>query len=174
MLTGGGLPTSVCYDVTTKMWHERAFQNSQGFFETHLANCCMTWNGKTIVGDKNNGNLYILDENAYSDNGSPQIAERIYTNIAQEDKRMRFNRLSIFIENGVGLQSGQGSAPVMELYASKDGARTWLGPDVMTMGAVGAYQTKCVSRRLGIAEVMTFKVRISDPVKRRLIGSYLS
>lgn len=174
MLTGGGLPTSLCYDVTTKMWHERAFQNSQGFFETHLANCCMSWNGLTIVGDKNSGNLYILDENAFSDNGSPQVAERIYTNIAQEDKRMRFNRLSIFCENGVGTQSGQGVAPVMELYASKDGARTWLGPDLMTMGAVGAYQTKAVSRRLGIAEVMTFKLRISDPVKRRLIGSYLS
>ena len=174
MLTGGGLPTSLVYDITTKMWHERAYQNAQGFFETHLMSCAMSWNGKIIVGDKNNGNLYVLDESAYSDNGDPQIAERIFTNLSQEDKRIRFNRLSIFCENGVGLQSGQGSAPLMELSVSRDGGRNWIGPATASMGAVGAYQTKAVFRQLGVAEQITFKLRISDPVKRRLIGSYLS
>jgi hypothetical protein len=41
------------------------------------------------------------------------------------------------------------------------------------MGAVGQYQKKVEFRRLGVAEQLTFKIRISDPVKVAIIGSYL-
>ena len=174
VLTGGGLATSLVYDITTKMWHERAWLNSQGQFETHLGTCCMSAFGSIIVGDKNNGNLYLLDENTYTDNGGILAAERVYTTLSDEDKRMRYNRLVIGVENGVGLQSGQGSAPTIELQLSKDGARTWSDIFTSGIGAVGKYMTKVVFRRLGIAEQITFKIRITDPVKRVIVGSYLT
>ncbi len=174
IITGGGLETSLVYDLTTKLWHERAYMDAEGNFETHLAACCMKAFDKILVGDKNVGNIYVLDQNTYSDNGSPMASERIYTHLGDEDKELRYNRLVIFLENGIGLQSGQGSDPVIDLQLSKDGARTWSDIFTASMGKVGEYKTKVVFRRLGVAEQMTFKIRITDPVKRVLIGSYLT
>lgn len=173
MLTGGGLPTSLIYDITTKMWHERAYSNAQGNFEPHLAACFMSAFGKIICGDRRNGNLYVLDIATYSDNGDAMVSERIYTHVSDEDQRIRYNRLVIGVENGVGLQSGQGSIPILELSISKDGGRTWSDWQPASIGEVGEFQTKVAFRRLGTAEIMTFRIRISDPVKRRLVGSYL-
>ncbi len=173
VLTGGGLATSLVYDITTKMWHERAYLNNAGVFETHLGTCAMSAFGKIIVGDKNNGNLYVMDMDTFDDAGQPLAAERIYTHISDEDKRVRYNRLVIGVENGVGLQSGQGKVPLLELQLSKDGARTWSDIFQSEIGEVGEFQTKVSFRRLGIAEQMTFKIRITDPVPRRIVGSYL-
>lgn len=174
VLTGGGLATSLVYDLTTKMWHEKAYLNSQGAFETHLGTCAMKAFDLIIVGDKNNGNLYVMDPDTYADNDEPLAAERIYTHLSDEDKMIRYNKLVIDMETGVGLQSGQGSDPQITLQLSKDGARTWSDIFTRGFGAVGKYKTEVAFRRLGVSKQMTFKVRITDPVKRVLIGSYLS
>lgn len=172
VLTGGGLETSFVYDTTTGLWHERAYNNS-GILEQHLGSCCIYAFGKHLVGDRINGNVYEMSLDFYDDNGTELVAERIYTHLLDEMKRIRYNELEIFLEAGVGLQTGQGSNPLITLSLSKDGARTWSDTYTASMGAVGNYQTRVAFRRLGIAEQMTFKVRISDPVKRVLIGSYL-
>lgn len=173
VLTGGGLATSLTYDVTTDMWHERAYLNSQGVFEQHLGCCYMNAFGQHIVGDRNNGNMYILDAETYTDNGDPLAAERIYTHLSDESKRIRYNNLVVGVESGVGLQSGQGSDPLIELQLSVDGARTWSDSYFEEIGKVGQYKNKAQFRRLGVAEIMTFKIRITDPVKRSIVGSYL-
>ncbi len=148
--------------------------NAEGNFETHLGCCAMRAFNKILVGDKNVGNLYVLDQETYSDNESPMVSERVYTHLSDEDKNIRYNELVIFLESGVGLQSGQGSDPVIDLQLSKDGARTWSDIFTASMGKVGKYKTRVAFRRLGVAEQMTFKIRITDPVKRVLIGSYIS
>jgi len=172
VLTGGGLETSLVYDVMTELWHERAY-NDAGMFEQHLGTCCIYAFGKHLVGDRRNGNVYQMSLDFYSDNGDELVAERTYTHLLDEMKRIRYNELEIFLESGVGLQTGQGSDPQISLSLSKDGARTWSDEFTASMGRVGKYQTRVAFRRLGIAEIMTFRIRISDPVKRALIGSYL-
>lgn len=172
VITGGDLPMSLCLDLTTGYWHKRAYLNDQGEFEIHRANCGMVSFGKYLVGDRDNGNVYELDEETYDDNGQDLVACRVYTHIANESQRIRYNKLTIDCETGVGLEDG--SDPQIALRMSKDGARTWGNWYTTSMGKVGNYKTQCNFRRLGITEVMTFEVRISDPVKRTLIGSYLS
>lgn len=173
MLTGGGLETSLVYDVTTGLWHERAYLNNQGDFEPHLANSITFAFGYHLVGDRRNGNIYKLKQNVYSDNGEAIARERIYTHLSNEGEQTRFRQLQIGFETGVGLQSGQGSNPLVSLQLSRDGARTWSDSYTASLGAVGQYQTNVTFRRLGIAEQMTFKIRITDPVKVAIIGSYL-
>ena len=58
VLTGGGLETSLVYDITTRIWHERAFLNQFGNYETHLAYCHMFALDKHIVGVRRTGILY--------------------------------------------------------------------------------------------------------------------
>ena len=173
ILTGGGLETSLVYDLTTQQWHERAYMNEQGIFEQHLAISHMFIFGKTLVGDRRSGKIYDMALSFYDDDGEELVSERIYTHIGDNDRRIRYNSLEISMETGVGTQTGQGSDPLISLQLSKDGARTWSDWFTASIGKIGQYQTKIAFRRLGIAEQMTFKIRISDPVKRSLIGSYL-
>jgi hypothetical protein len=172
IITGGGLETSLVFDVATNLWHERAYLNN-GEFEQHLMGGVMFAFGKHLVGDRRNGNVYEFSQDIFSDNGDPIRRDRIFTHLNNENQLTRYNKLEILLENGVGLQTGQGVNPIASLQLSRDGAKTWSGTIQSSMGAVGQYQTKVVFRRLGVADQMTFRLSISDPVKISLIGAYL-
>jgi hypothetical protein len=173
VLTGGGLPTTLVYDLTTQQWHERAFLNDQGDFETDIAVSHMFVFNKHLVGDRRNGKIYEMSMDYYDDGGNELCRERIFTHLSDEGQRIRYNALEIGLETGVGLTSGQGSDPTVSLALSKDGARTWIDCGSASFGTIGQYQTKVEFRRLGIAEQMTFKIRITDPVKVAITGAYL-
>ncbi len=174
VFTGGGLETSLVYDTDTKLWHERAYLNPEGEFEQHLGYCCMSIFNKQLVGSRIDGKVYEMAMNIYSDNGDALLRERIYTHLVDENKRIRYNALNIGFETGTGLQTGQGQVPLVALQLSKDGARTWSTSYTTTIGRVGAYTTQVNFRRLGIAQQMTFRIKISDPVKVTICGSYLT
>lgn len=173
VLSGGGLDTSLVYDVTTGLWHERAYLELDGTLSTHLGSSCMFCFNKHLVGDRRNGNIYEISESYYSDNGNPIPRERTYTHLSSEGKQVRYNKLTVGFEAGVGLQSGQGADPSAMLYMSKDGGKTWSDSYTSTIGAVGDYKRTVSFRRLGIADQMTFRIRVTDPIKVAIIGSYL-
>lgn len=175
ILTGGGLQTTLAYDLNTQQWHERAYLNSDsGDYETDRAYCAMFIFDKILVGDKETGDIYELDMDTYTDNGDYILRERIYTHLFDDNQRVRYNKLNIGFETGVGLQTGQGSDPVVALQLSKDGAKTWSTSYTTTIGAAGNYRTQVTFRRLGLAQQMTFRIKISAPVKVAIIGSYLA
>lgn len=171
-LTGGGLETTLVLDLDTAQWHERSYNNN-GQEEQHLGQCVTYAFGKQLVGDRRNGNIYEMSLNYYDDNGDEIVSERIYTHLSDMNKRIRYNALEISLETGVGNLTGQGQDPLISMQLSKDGARTWSNWFTAPIGKVGKYLTKVVFRRLGIAEQMTFKIRISAPVKKALTGSYI-
>lgn len=172
-LSGGGLKTTLVYDLTTGLWHERAHLENDGSYSTHLASSCAFAFGYHIVGDRRNGNLYKLKLDVYDDNGEVIARDRVFTHLSSEGRQVRYNRLTLGFETGVGLQTGQGSDPQVMLRLSKDGARTWSDSYTASIGAVGKYQTNVVFRRLGTAEQLTFFIRVTDPVKIVITGSYL-
>ena len=171
-LTGGGLETTIVYDVSTGEFHERSFNNN-GILEPHLGQCVTFAFDKQLVGDRRNGNIYEMSLEYYDDNGEEIVSERIFTHLSDMDKRMRYNGLEIGLETGVGNLNGEGQDPLISMQLSKDGARTWSNWFTQRLGKTGEYLTKVSFRRLGIAEQMTFKIRISAPVKKALTGSYL-
>lgn len=170
-LTGGGLETTLVYDLSTRQWHERSYNNA-GNMSQHLAACCTFAFGKQLVGDRRNGNIYEMSLDYYSDNGEDIVSERIYTHLSDMNQRIRYNALEISMETGVGQQTGV-TDPLISMQLSKDGARTWSNWYNTRIGKVGQYLTKVVFRRLGIAEQMTFKIRISAQIKKALTGSYI-
>ncbi len=172
ILTGGGLETSLVYDITTGLWHERSY-NDNGIHTPHLMAGIMFAFGKHLIGDRRSGVIYEMSLALYSDAGTEIKRERIFTHLSDEGRPNRYNSLEIGFETGVGLQSGQGSNPLATLLLSRDGARTWSGSYQASLGAVGEYQTRVVFRRLGIARQMTFRIIISEPVKIAITGAYL-
>lgn len=174
ILTGGGMETSLCYDVTTGLWHERAYLNMQGDYEQHLSGAIIYAFSKTLVGDRRNGKIYEMSFDFYSDNGDEMARDRILTHICDEERRVRFNKLTIGFETGVGTQSGQGQTPECMMRLSRDGAKTWSDWAVDGIGAVGEYRKGVSYRRIGVSEILTFQIRVTDPVKVAIIGAYLS
>jgi hypothetical protein len=171
ILTGGGLETSLAYDVSTGLWHERAYLEEDGTYSTHLAYTCAFAYNKHLVGDKSNGNIYIMSPDYYDDNGREIKAMRTFTHICQEGQIFKVKEVIIDFENGVGL-SGE-NAPQVWLRVSRDGGRTWGNELLASIGALGSYQTQARWRRLGYTnDILTFQVSISDPVKRAICGAY--
>lgn len=173
VITGGNLDTSLVYDLSTGLWHERAYLNN-GDYEQHLGSCCMFAFDKQLVGSRLDGKIYEMDMDIYSDDGDPILRKRVYTHLIDELRPIRYNSLEIGFETGVGLQSGQGSDPQVSLRLSKDGARTWSDYYTTSLGAAGNYTQQVKFRRLGIAQQMTFEISISEPVKVAITGSYIN
>lgn len=174
VLTGGGMDTTLVYDISTKLWHERAFLNTEGIFETHLAAHGIYAFNQQLAIDRVNGNIYTQAMDIYSDNGDEIARERIYTHLSNEGKVIPFRNLTVGFETGVGTQTGVDANPLVVLTLSKDGARTWFGEQIKTIGAVGKYLTRVVFQRLGQARQMTFKIRVTSRVKVAITGSYIN
>jgi len=174
ILTGGGLETSLVYDLTTQLWHERAYEGSSGY-EQWLANCHMFAFGLNLVGDRRNGNIYRMALDIYADNGETITRERTFNHLSNEGKRFRLKELEIAMETGTALVTGStvDTDPVCQLYISKDGAQTWLGAFTASMGKIGDYTRRVAFRRLGVSEIFTFRVKIATRTKVALIGGYL-
>jgi hypothetical protein len=174
VLTGGGLETALVYDVSTELWHERAFLEENGSYSQPIqSHVIFAFGSFHLTGSKVDGKIYKQNMSYYSDNDNEIVRDRIYTHISNEDQRTRYNTLTISMETGVGLQSGQGSNPKVSMRVSKDMGRTWSNWYDASYGAVGKYNTKVNFNRIGIAECLTFHIRITDPTKIALIGSYL-
>ena len=161
------------FDAATNLWHERAYLNpATGALGRHRSNCHCVFNGQHVVGDWENGNLYALDLDCFTDNGDPLPRIRAATHLSDASyKRIRFNALEIDFETGVGTQTGQGSDPQAMLDWSNDGGRTWSAQHWQTIGRVGAYKSRVRWRRLGIARDRIYRVTVTDPVKVAIIGA---
>lgn len=171
VLTGGGLETSLVYDVTTQQWHERAYLSDLGTLQAHVGTCHVFAFQKHLIGSYLTGDIYTMSLDTYDDAGRSIVRERVYTHICDEGRPIRFNSLEIGMESGVG--SVAGSDPQVALYISKDGARTWSDPMTGSFGKIGEYRKKVKFRRLGVADQLTFKLRVTDSVKVAITGSYL-
>jgi hypothetical protein len=172
-LTGGNLETTLCMDLSTGLWHERAYLEETGLYSTHLATTCVYAFGKHLVGDKTRGNIYEMSLDYLDDAGRPIKATRVFTHLSNEGKPFTINRLQVDFEYGVGTTTGQGEDPVAHLRISRDGARTWGPLHTKRIGKMGQYLTRCEWRRLGITnDIITYEITISDPVRRAICGAY--
>ncbi len=162
------------YDISAGVWHQRTWTDNQGMPHRIRANCSMNFRGKVIVGDYSNGNLYVMDRSAYTDNGQPIIRRRRCPHLTNDLKRIFYNDLQIQFQPGVGLQSGQGSNPQAMLRYSDDGGSTWSNERWTTIGAVGKYKNRAIWRRLGYARDRVFEVTVSDPINACIISANIN
>jgi hypothetical protein len=128
-----------------------------------------------LIGDWQNGNIYQMRSDVYEDNGLPQVSMRTSQHLWDKKgmENIFIRRLTLDMETGVGdgataLQTG--IDPQAGLAWSDDGGHTWSNEYTASMGAAGRYRTRVIWRRLGYSRDRIFRVTISDPVKKILIG----
>jgi hypothetical protein len=156
------------YDVATQLWHRR---KSYGF-ENWRVNTLTYWNGAWIGGDAYSGKLYQLDWNTYTENGDPIERYRITGVTHNNQNRVRIDAVEAVVSVGESAQSN--SDYVLELCWSDDGGYTYGNWQGRSLGAVGAYYTRLLWRRLGYSRHRVWKLRCTSPVKCDLIAASAS
>jgi hypothetical protein len=161
-----------CYDAATQLWHERAWRNpNTGALLRWRANCSVFAHGEHLVGDFENGNVYALDLDVYTDDGAPILRLRRTTTSEGAQQRMFYAGLQIDMETGVGTATGQGEAPQLMLRYSSDGGHTWSPERSASIGGTGQYGARARFNRLGSGRNRVWEISMTDPVKFAVFGA---
>lgn len=161
------------YDVATLQWHERAWRNpSTNELTRWRPNCHVFFGGRHLVGDFENGKVYSLDLDTHTDNGDPILRLRSTQPMNSEGLRVFYDSLQVDMETGVGLSTGQGSAPLLMLRFSDDGGHTWSNIKTVSIGAIGEYSARAIFRRLGQARNRVWEISMTDPCKFAVFGAF--
>jgi len=170
------------YDASSQMWHKWLYCDNQNNYQRHRSNCSAFFQGSVLVGDWENGQIYKLDPENYTDNGQNIRRVRRCPHLVTDFQRQYFEELQIQFQPGVGLQGittpplnleTEGADPQAMLRWSNDGGSTWSNEHWAGIGKVGKYQNRIIWRRLGQARDRIYEVVVTDPVKAVIISANL-
>lgn len=166
------------YDQATEQWHERAYTDNDGNLNRSRVNCVANAYGKIVAGDWQNGNLYELDLDTYTDNGQPISRIRSFPVMLNEAKRITYNMFIADMEVGEDDASIDGTTsinpPVVSLRWSNDRGKTWGNRIQQSLGSAGEYGTCLQWQRTGQARYRVFELSWSAPCKTALNGAFVA
>ena len=90
------------FDIASGMWHKWLYTNNDGTYSRHRGNCCAVFQGMVLVGDYENGSIYELDKQNYTDNGQNVRRLRRAPHLVSDLQRQYFDELQIQFQPGVG------------------------------------------------------------------------
>jgi hypothetical protein len=126
--------------------------------------------GKTYVADVDNGNIYLLDLDTYTNNGEALQRTRIISNI---DARLvggsigdsiTMSGVTVSMETGVGVIAGQGDNPRIIIEASFDGGRTFNAGAWPRVGRLGEFVLKVEWHKMNTFYDCMLRLSSTDPV----------
>jgi len=170
------------YDGATQLWHKWLWTDTQNNYKRHRSNCGALFQNQFLVGDYENGQIYRLDPENYTDNGHLIRRMRRCPHLVADFQRQYFDELQIQFQPGVGLQGIEtfplgdndiGINPQAMLRWSNDGGSTWSNEHWAGIGKVGKYQNRIIWRRLGQARDRIYEVVVTDPVKAVIVSANL-
>lgn len=169
------------YDKSVKAWAKRLYWNN-GMWSRYRPRLYATCWGKDLVGDYQKGIIYEMASNIYTDApltadgpGIPLRRQRIAPYITDGMKNDRYNRLTLDMDTGVGLNvaSGQpGYDPQITMRYSPDRGKTWSAIRPHTMGKQGKTLDRVFWTTMGSSRIgMTVDIVDSDPVLSSINGA---
>ncbi len=159
------------YDVANGLWHERMWLDSNGVEHRHRAQCGTAAYGEYVVGDWQNGNLYIYDINNYTDNGAAIRRIRSFPHVVNELKRIMYRQFVADMQ--CGAITDPSAVPQIELRWSDDRGISYGDSVLQPLGQVGQTQTILQWQRLGMARDRVFEVAWSAPAMTALNGAFI-
>lgn len=167
----------VVYDVMTKQWHTRGSLNQ----------ATSRWTAIVQVGPSDSARVFVADADGCLDEYSRDYlsehmpdANTMGTEIIREfsavfptqSGRQAIKTVKLELAKGVGLPTGQGSDPVVEMRQSKDSGNTFTSWRPKGIGKQGEYSKRTIWRRRGRAkdQGIVFEFRKTDPVRTAYLG----
>jgi len=182
VVTFPSLDITWVYDITTQLWHKWLWTDSQNNYHRHRSNCSAFFQNVVLVGDWQNGQIYQLDPNNYTDNSNSIRRLRRCPHLTTDLQRQYFDELQIQFQPGVGLEGITdpplnaetiGANPQAMLRWSSDGGSTWSNEHWSGIGKVGRYKNRIIWRRLGWARDRIYEVVVTDPINAVIVSANL-
>lgn len=160
----GNTATKV-FDFTNRLWSDWV-SYGEDYFTRHLG---AQVGGRVLAASDSDGTLTRMDADMLTDAGDP-LVRRFAGFVPIKGGVGICDSVTLLCEVGQGLQTGQGSDPVIAMRYSTDQGKTWSDWEFETLGAVGEYEWKVTWRRLGQFEPpgIYFEWEITDPVSFRV------
>jgi hypothetical protein len=158
-------------DIDTVAWHEWNWVDNNGNLHRTRLNGIANVYGISVGGDWQNGNLYQVDINNYTDNGIPIPRIRSFPHLLNELKRVSYDNFIADMECGSDLAPAD--APVVSLRYSDDRGRTYSNKLEQPLGNTGGYSSILQWPRLGLARDKVFELSWSSAAKTALQGAYI-
>lgn len=171
MLTFPTASKTWCYDLSTQLWHERAYLDGNGNLKRHRANCVAQAYNKTIVGDWQNGSLYYFNLNDYTDNGQPISRLRSFPHLVSDGDRISYTNFMADIE--VGTEIDPSIDPQITLRWSDDRGVSYGNGLQQSLGHTGEYRTVPSWSRLGFARDRVFELSWTAAAATALNGAWI-
>lgn len=138
-----------CYDAANPKspWYERSNRNGGPW----APNAHAIFNGRDIVGNPDNGQLHVIDTEAYRDGGDHLLMEIWCAQSHRFPSRMTVDVLEIDAISGVGLNSGDAhnDAPQLMVDYSDNGGKTFHGERSVSLGPIGDFRRSIRLNRWG-------------------------
>lgn len=171
MLTFPTADKTWVYDLTTDQWHERTWIDSDGIEHRHRANCFVNAYGKTICGDFQNGKLYEVSLDNYTDFDGPIVRRKGFPHLTGSGWRFDYSAFIANIEPG---STPSDVDPLVTLRWSDTRGISWNEGLLQSIGALGEYDTAPTwGGGLGIARDRVFELSWSLPSRIGLMGAFV-
>jgi len=171
----GGLDSTLVFDGATSSWHERSYYDTTlDQMQPHRGSGQMFFNGMNLIGDDRSGAIYEQDLGIFTFNSEYMYRDRIYPHLQEEKAVIPYHSVEIDMQVGVGLNSGQGSDPMMMMRYSDDGGMTWSYWRTAPVGKIGKYKNRARFARCGSARDRVFHFRYTEPTFAQLNDCYIN
>lgn len=161
------------YDIASGMWHERFWMDDDGNEHRHRSNCHAYFNGETLVGDWQNGNLYRMSTDLYTDDGEEIRRIRSFPHMVDDGNRVTYWGFRADIQTGEGLAASFSGAELRLRWSDTRGA-SWGQSISGTLAPTGDYLHSCMFQRLGMARDRVFELSWAADCKTSLNGAFVS
>ena len=173
------------YALTCSSW-TRVFDSKTGHWFTRESYNLDRWRistvfkfgNKTIAGDYSTGQLYMLDNTVFTENGNNLVSDIITPPVHAFPYRLKFKGLYLDAATGVGTNSTDthASNPKILISWSDDGGYSWSTERDRDLGTTAEYRRIKPIYRMGRAgqKGRMFRFRISSPVERVMMQAAVS
>lgn len=146
-------------DVTTGEWHEME-SFGLGYWRPL---CCHNVFGKYLIGDSQGSGIGTLDFATRTEFGTVRTSTWTHQAVYQENNRLSHKRLELVLGGGFAPLNGPGQDinPLLTLFASDDGGKTFRAFPDRSLGTVGQYLQRLVWFNLGISRQRVYKFELS-------------
>jgi hypothetical protein len=169
-------------------WHQEAWTDADGVLRRHRGNACAVINGVNAVIDWENGTIYEMDIDTYSDTvddlETPLTCVRTFPHIgkgrnargqevATAGRPVMFNAFWLDLECGTAPVDVDGNPAKVSLRWSDDKGKTYGNAVLQSAGELGEYKTQPQWPGTGTARDRIFEVQHSIAGPAALNGAWV-
>lgn len=163
---------SFMLDIISSQWTEIAFTSPNGLTR-HRGNCWVFAYGMVLCGDYQNGDLYEVDSDEFTDFGNPITRLRTIPHIIADGRRFSLKWVMVDLQGGTLTSATPENPPEVTLRISVDRGATFVAAPLMSMGAAGEYETMPVWRSpSGVGRDIVLEISWSAPIDTALNGIF--